>query len=290
MKQKLGAFDFINATFMILFAFLCCYPFFYLVIYSLSTSSLTAIQDIWFLPVGATLRNYGVLMKKPEIWNAFFVSAARAVIGTAITVVCSSFLAYLLSQKELIGRKLFYRMTVITMYLEAGIIPYFIIMKTYGLKNNFLLYVIPSALSAYFIILIKNYIESLPAEMSEAARIDGANHFQLYGKIIFPVCKPVLSAVCVFSAVNQWNSWQDNFYLVRDRSLKTLQLYLVEMMQTLDSTMITDVNMALQHAQRTSSLSMKACIAVITMLPVMLVYPLMQRYFVKGIMLGAVKG
>lgn len=290
MKQKIGVFDVINTTLMVLFAFICCYPFFYLVIYSLSTSSLTAIQDIWFWPVGATFQNYAVLLKKPEIWNAFFISAARAIIGTIITVICSSFLAYLLSQKELIGRKFFYRMTVITMYLEAGLIPYFIIMKTYGLKNSFLLYIIPSAVTAYFVILIKNYIESLPRELNEAALIDGANHFQIYGRVIFPVCKPVLSAVCVFSAVNQWNMWQDNFYLVRDRELKTLQLYLVEMMQTLDSTMITDVNMALQHAQRTSSLSMKACIAVITMLPVMVVYPLMQRYFVKGIMLGAVKG
>lgn len=290
MKPRIGIFDAVNTLIMALFAFICCYPFFYLVIYSISTSSLTAVKDIWFLPVGPTLQNYKVLLRKPEIWNAFMISLARAIIGTAITVVCSSFLAYLLSQRELIGRRFFYRMTVITMYLDAGIIPYFIIMKTYGLKNNFLLYVIPSALSAYFIILIKNYIESLPIEMSEAARVDGANHFQLYGKIIFPVCKPVLSAVCVFSAVNQWNSWQDNFYLVRERSLKTLQLYLVEMMQTLDSTMITDVNMALQQAERTSSLSMKACIAVLTMVPVMLVYPLMQRYFVKGIMLGAVKG
>lgn len=290
MKQKIGVFDWVNTIVLVLIAFVCAYPFYYLIIYSLSNSIEVARNDIWFLPVGFTIENYKVLFRNKDIWQAMFISASRAVLGTMVTLLCSSFLAFLLSQKDLIGRKFFYKMTVITMYLHAGIIPYFIVMKNYGLKNNYLLYIIPGAISAYFVILIKNYIESLPQELSEAAIVDGATYPQLYAKIIMPVCKPVLAAVGVFSAVSQWNSWQDNFYLVRERSLKTLQLYLVEMLQTVDTTLITDINMALEKMNQTSSLSVKACIAVITMLPVMIVYPLLQKYFVKGIMLGSVKG
>lgn len=290
LNKKIGVFDVINVFVLGLVAFLCAYPFYYLIIYSLSNSTEVARTDIWLLPAGFTLYNYEVLLKDPDIWRAFFVSAARTVIGTILTVFCSAFLAYLLTRKELPCRKFFYRMTVLTMYLNAGLIPYFIIMKYYGLKNNFLLYVIPGAIGAYFVILIKTYMESLPSELSEAATVDGAGPFTIFYKVIMPVCKPILASVSVFSAVNQWNSWQDNFYLVRERGLKTLQLYLVEMLSTLDMTLINDVNTALEQMQKTSSLSMKACIAVVTMLPVMLVYPFFQKYFVKGIMIGSVKG
>ena len=290
LNKKIGVFDVINVFVLGLVAFLCAYPFYYLIIYSLSNSTEVARTDIWLLPAGFTLYNYEVLLKDPDIWQAFFVSAARTVIGTVLTVFCSAFLAYLLTRRELPCRKFFYRMTVLTMYLNAGLIPYFIIMKNYGLKNNFLLYVIPGAIGAYFVILIKTYMESLPSELAEAATVDGAGPFTIFYKIIMPVCKPILASVSVFSAVNQWNSWQDNFYLVRERSLKTLQLYLVEMLSTLDMTLINDVNTALEQMQKTSSLSMKACIAVVTMLPVMLVYPFFQKYFVKGIMVGSIKG
>ncbi len=176
------------------------------------------------------------------------------------------------------------------MYLNAGIIPYFIVMKAYGLKNNFLLYILPSAVVAFYVILIKTYIEGIPAELEEAARMDGAGYFTVFTKIIFPVCVPVLATVAVFSAVNQWNSWQDNFYLVRDRNLKTLQLLLLEYLQSMDSTLINDINTAAARANRTSALSMKACISVITMIPIMLVYPFFQKFFVKGILVGSVKG
>ena len=247
-------------------------------------------HGIWLLPAGFTIENYKVLFKDSSILQAALVSASRAVLGTILSIACSSLFAYLLSKKELIGRKIFYRMLVITMYLNAGIIPYFIVMKAYGLKNNYLLYIIPSAVVAFYVILLKTYIEGLPPELEDAAKIDGAGYFRTFVRVIFPVCTPVLATVAVFSAVNQWNSWQDNFYLVQDRNLKTLQLLLLEQLQSIDSTLISDVNMAADRANQTSSLSMKACISVITMLPVMLIYPFFQKFFVKGILLGAVKG
>ena len=289
-RYRIRPFDVCNVLILGAFALLCMYPFYYLIIYSLSNSTQAARQDIWLFPAGFTVENYKVLFRKADILLAAFVSASRAVSGTLITICCSSFFAYLLTKKELIGRKIFYRMLVITMYLNAGIIPYFIVMKAYGLKNNYLLYILPSAVVAFYVILIKTYIEVIPAELEEAARMDGAGYFTVFTKIIFPVCVPVLATVAVFSAVNQWNSWQDNFYLVRDRNLKTLQLLLLEYLQSMDSTLINDINTAAARANRTSALSMKACISVITMIPIMLVYPFFQKFFVKGILVGSVKG
>ncbi|GHU73744.1 hypothetical protein AGMMS49992_13360 [Clostridia bacterium] len=176
------------------------------------------------------------------------------------------------------------------MYINAGLIPYFIIMKSYALNNSYLLYIVPSAISAFYVILIKTYIESLPSALEEAAFIDGASYFKIYMRVIMPVCIPVLASIAVFSAVNQWNAWQDNFYLVRNRQLKTLQLLLLEYLQSMDSTIISDINTASQRANRTSSLSLKTCISVITMLPIMIVYPFLQRFFIKGILIGSVKG
>lgn len=290
LQKRPHIFPIVNCIILGLFALLCTYPFYYLIIYSLSNSTEVARHGIWLLPAGFTIENYKVLFKDNSILQAALVSASRAVLGTILSIACSSLFAYLLSKKELIGRKIFYRMLVITMYLNAGIIPYFIVMKAYGLKNNYLLYIIPSAVVAFYVILLKTYIEGLPPELEDAAKIDGAGYFRTFVRVIFPVCTPVLATVAVFSAVNQWNSWQDNFYLVQDRNLKTLQLLLLEQLQSIDSTLISDVNMAADRANQTSSLSMKACISVITMLPVMLIYPFFQKFFVKGILLGAVKG
>lgn len=288
--HKRTTFDYVNVIILSIFALLCVYPFYYLIIYSLSNSIEAGRHGMWLLPKGFTIENYKYLFRKGEILNATFISAARTVIGTIITLFCSSFYAYVLSKDRLPAKKFLYRMLVITMYLNAGVIPYFIIMKKYHLNNNFLLYVLPSAIGPFYVILIKTYIESLPPALEEAAFIDGAGYFTSYFKIVLPQCKPVLATVAVFSAVNQWNSWQDNFYLVRDRSLKTLQLFLLENLQSMDSTLISDINLAAARASQTSSLSLKTCIAVVTMLPIMLVYPFMQRYFVKGILIGSVKG
>lgn len=288
--KKITVFDVFNVIFFAIFGLLCLYPMYYLVIYSLSNSSAIASNPTWLIPRGFTLRNYAYLFRKPEIINAVFISASRTVLGTLITVFCSSFFAYLLNKKKLIFRKFIYRMLVLTMYLNAGVVPYVILMRTYHLNNSFLLYIIPSAVNAFYVIIIKTYMEGIPDALEEAALLDGAGHFRTYCSVIFPVCLPVIATVVIFSAVGQWNTWQDNFYLVRDRNLKTLQLQLLEYLQTMDQSIVRDVNQAVEKLNRTSSLSLKACISVMSMLPIMVVYPFFQKYFVKGILIGSVKG
>lgn len=226
--KKTTTFDVINITLFVVFALLCAYPLYYLVIYSLSNSTEIARNPAWLLPRGFTLGNYTYLFQKPEILNAVLVSTSRTVLGTIITVFCCSLFAYLLTQKKLVFRRFIYRMLVLTMYLNAGLIPYIIVMRSYHLNNNFLLYILPTAVSAFNVILIKTYMEGLPSSLEEAATIDGAGYFTIFTRVIFPVCLPVVATVAIFSAVSQWNSWQDNFYLVRSRELKTLQLQLLE--------------------------------------------------------------
>lgn len=288
--RRLQSFDYVNILLFSVFAIVCFYPFYYLMIYSVSNSTEVARNTPWLWPRGFTLFNYKMMLTRGEIAQSFLVSSSRAVVGTFLTVVSSSFFAYLLTQRRLAFRRAIYRLLIITMYLNAGLIPYFIVMRTYRLNNSFLLYVLPSAIGAFYVVLAKTFIENLPSAMEEAAKIDGAGHISCFIRVIFPVCKPILATIAIFSAVNQWNAWQDNFYLVRVRELKTMQLQLLEYLQSMDASLLGDINVALERAQRTSSLSLKACVSVITMVPVMIVYPLFQRYFVKGIMIGSVKG
>lgn len=291
-KMSTGSriFDISNYIFLTLFAFICCYPFYYLIIYSLSDSVEAAKGIVLFWPRGLNFITYKTLLVRKDIMTGVFISVSRVILGTGVTMFCSAFFAYLLSKKTLIFRKLMYRMMVITMYLNAGLIPYYITMKNYGFKNNFLLYIIPSAIVPFYVILIKTYMEQLPECMEESAKVDGASYFLIFIRIIMPLSLPVLATVAIYSAVTQWNTWQDNFYLVHSRSLKTLQLLLLDYLQTMNQNIINNVSEASQRAWQVSTTTIQMSISVISMIPILLVYPFLQRYFVKGIMLGAVKG
>ena len=163
-----------------------------------------------------TFTNFISIFNDDKIFHAMGVSLARTVLGTVITVVCTSFMAFLFSQVKLPHKRFFNRFVVITMYFSSGLIPWYLTMTAYGLKNSFLLYIIPSAVNAYYMILIKAYLESLPPSLQESAEIDGAGIITVFFKIVMPLSKPILAAVALFSAVGQWNTWSDNLYLVKN--------------------------------------------------------------------------
>lgn len=290
MKEKLKLFDVLNNLFMIIMLICCIYPFFCLLTTSL-TDPTKPDEWILFLPKNISLRAYAEIFTNNSIVAPLLVSFSRAVFGTIITLTCSSMFAYLITQRELPARKGIYKFLVITMYLNAGMIPWVVTMVNYGLKNNFWVYIIPSALSAFYVILIKTYIESIPAEIEESGRIDGAGFFTLFFRIIIPVSMPILGAVAMFSAVNQWNSWYDNLMLVQDNGLKTLQLMLYQVINNM-SVVMNDPRSAAQASvmNRPSMLSVRSAIAMVTVIPILMVYPFLQKSFTKGIMLGAVKG
>lgn len=283
-------FDTFNTILMIILGLACVYPFYYILIYSIS-DPLEAAKGIALLPKNPTLANYSSIFGDGTILRAFFISALRTVLGGGLTVLCSAFLAYLFTRALLPCRKVLYKFVIMTMYLSSGLIPWYVTMSAYGLKNSFLLYIIPSAVNAFFMILIKTYMESLPPALSESAELDGAGIFAMFFKVILPLCKPVIAAVAVFAAVGQWNSWSDNFFLVKDPNLKTLQLTLYEFFQSTAPSIENMRDTAASMSKRPITLSsIRMSIAVVTVLPIFAVYPFMMKFFVKGIMVGAVKG
>lgn len=302
LKHGLGehVFQTINNFVFVLFTILCVYPFYYLFIISLSNPQEAAKGTIVLLPVGFTLNNYQKIFELKGIAGAFFISASRAVVGTMITVFFSAMFAYGLTKKETIGRKFMYRTAVISMYLNAGLIPWFITMKTLGLKNNYLLYILPGVISPFLLILIKTYIEQISPALEESAIIDGAGYFTIFTRIMLPVSKPVIAAVAVFSAVGQWNAWQDNFFLVGNKNLQTLQLILLNFLRESEtlaqqlSQNSNNVNNATDSLANTKAVltpfSVKTTITMVAAIPIICAYPMMQKYFVRGIMIGAIKG
>lgn len=280
----------INIVVCVLIALAGIYPFYYIAIYSISDPG-KASMGIYLLPAGFSFINYIKIFEADYILNAFFISASRAAAGTAITLLFSSLLAYLVTKKELILRRLIYRLVIITMYLNAGLIPWYMTMKALGLKNNFLLYILPSAVGAFFLILLKTYFEQLPPSVEESAFIDGAGILRTFFQVILPLSLPILAAVAVFSAVGQWNAWSDNLFLVTDTRLKTLQLALYEFLQqNLSEMMSKDNSITNKSSIVVTSMSIKMTISVISIIPIFMVYPLLQKYFIKGILLGAIKG
>lgn len=293
MKKSNGldlVFNICNRIALTIFMIMCIYPFYYVFIYSISIPD-QAVKGVFLLPRGLSLATYQSLFKLNSIVDAFLLSAARTVLGTILTVIGCSLFAYVLTKRELFGRKIFLRITVITLYLNAGLIPWYLTMKALNLNDNFLLYILPTAVSGFNVILIKTFIEQLPASLEESAMIDGAGYLTIFRKIIFPLSKPIIATIAVFSAVGQWNTWQDNYFLVTNPKLQTLQLMLYNYLnQTQNLTSLTLTNANGRAAVMITPESVKMAITIIVTIPIILVYPFMQRYFVKGIMLGAIKG
>ncbi|KWX70529.1 carbohydrate ABC transporter permease [Paenibacillus jilunlii] len=279
-----------------LFAFICVYPFYSIIINTISANDLSAKGEIVFLPKGIHFQNYIDVFKIPGLWNAFVISLGRTVIGTLLTVGASAFLGFMFAQEDMWGKKFWYRFTIITMFFNAGIIPWYLTMRSLHLTNNFLAYILPSIVAPFFIILVKTFVESTPKELQQAASIDGAGTFTIFYKVILPISKPILATVAIFSAVNQWNSFQDTLLLVTDSKLYSLQFILYNYINQASS-LSTMVNLqnagstaiaSLSTKQTTTSIRMTVTIIVVA--PILLVYPIFQRFFVKGIIIGAVKG
>ncbi len=292
ISKGMKAFNVLNYIVMSLYTFLCIYPFYYVIIYSISDPVQAAVKGIYLIPQTLDLTIYQKILERQDLASAYFVSVSRTVIGTFLCVVCSSMFAYLVTKKEMPGRRFIYRFVIITMYLNVGLIPWYLTMRAYNLRNSFLLYIIPGVINAFYIILVKTYIEQLPASMEESASIDGAGFFTVFFRIIMPLSKPIVATITVYCAVAQWNTWQDNYFLVRDARLQTVQLILYNYLNNAAAIATSMRNSPSGSAIPPSITpqSVQMASIVITVLPILIVYPLFQRHFAKGIMLGAIKG
>lgn len=304
-RKKLGeektvgdrVFDFFNYIFFIAFGLICAFPFYYLFINTISNNELVRTGQIKWLPKGIHFDNYSSLLKVHDLGTAGLVSVARTIIGTAVMVLASAFVGYLVTKEKMYCRKFIYRFIVITMYFNAGLIPWYLNMSMLGLTNNFWGYIIPGIVAPFNIILVKTYIESIPRDLEESAEIDGAGYLTIFRKIIFPLSKPILATIAIFGAVGNWNSFTDSMILMSAKpALYTLQYKLyIYLTSTSDlaSLMNSGGGSKISESALNAALNMRTMrltVAMVTILPIILVYPFMQRYFEKGIMIGAVKG
>ena len=198
-------FEVLNYLIFTLFTLACIFPFYYLFINTISNNDMVLKGTINFIPRGIHFGNYLALLNVGDLSTAFLISVARTILGTTLMVMASALVGYLVTKQEMWGRKFWYRFLVITMYFNAGIIPVFLNMQMLGLTNSFWVYIIPGIVAPYNIILVKTYIESIPADLEESASIDGASHMTIFRKIIWPLCKPILATIAIFGAVGHWN-------------------------------------------------------------------------------------
>lgn len=278
-----------------LFTILCVFPFYYLFINTISNNDAVTSGRVNFFPVGFHLNNYIALKDVSDLGSSIIVTIARTVIGTVLMVLVSAWAGYMVTKQKMWKRSFMYRALVITMYFNAGLMPWYMNMMMLGLTGNFMAYIIPGMIAPYNIILVKTYIESIPTSLEESAVIDGANTPTVFTKIILPLSVPILATIAIFGAVGNWNSFQDSLLLMQEKpEMFTLQhrLY-VYLNQSSNLGALVSGSGQLTQAQADTMLSSrvtKYTISMVSIIPILCVYPFMQRFFVKGIMLGAVKG
>ncbi|MFZ2538755.1 MAG: carbohydrate ABC transporter permease [Oscillospiraceae bacterium] len=294
MKKKLTKTDIIlDVTILIFLAvitFITVYPFWNILIVSLNDAQDALRGGLFFWPRKFSLASYEQILSNKEFMASVKVTVARTLIGTPIAVLVTAMCAYAVSRKELVGRKFLNLFFIFTMYFGGGIVPYYMIIKSLGLTDNFLVYVIPGAMGVYNMILIRSYIDTIPEDLFESARLDGANDVIIFFKIILPIAKPILVTVALFVAVTQWNSWFDAYLFTSSQDLKPMQSILVEILNQYQTGDSQSSQMSAAAAGRTTTPdSIRMAATIVSTIPIIIVYPFIQKYFVKGMMIGAVK-
>ncbi|WP_078394377.1 carbohydrate ABC transporter permease [Shouchella patagoniensis] len=303
MKQKASIqlskgdriFNFANYTFLTLVFIATLYPFLNVLAISLNDSTDTVRGGIYIWPREFTLENYRTIFAYDHLLTGFMNSVLRTVIGTVLGVLSSAMVAFTLSRADFHGKKFVSTVLVLTLYFSGGLIPGYMLMRELNLINTFWVYILPGMVNAFNIIIVRSFMDGLPYSLQESAKIDGANDFTIFWRIILPLCTPVLATIALFVAVGQWNAWFDTYlYNSSNPDLTTLQYELMKILQNTTMGASGDPNAfrgvgGEQAAQNVSPESIKMAISMVTIVPILLVYPFLQRFFVQGMTLGAVK-
>ena len=299
-KRKTGpglnrstAFDWINYAVMVLLAFIMIYPLWYCVAGSLNEGMDYLRGGVFLWPRKWTLANYKAVFLDSAILNAFWVTIWKCLVGTVTSVLCTAMVAYAITRPKLRLKKLYIPFIMLTMFFSGGLIPYFILIVDLGLYDSFWVYVIPTMFSAYNMIIIQSFMRELPSELIEAAKLDGASEYRIFFQMILPLSKPVLATIALFTVVTHWNSYFDSMMYTSSQELQTIQLFLKKVIT--DPSVSRGLGSAATIAipDQAATLTpqvVKLATMVVTALPVVCIYPFLQRYFVKGVTVGAVKG
>lgn len=290
-KRQGWVFDTVNTIIMGIVIVIMLFPFLHILAISLNEARDSAAGGIGIWPRIFSTDSFEAVFRYQGILESFLVSAARTIVGTMITLIVTSVASYVMTKKNLVFYKGFYRFFIASMFISGGLIPTFILYKQIGLYNSFLVYVLPGAFSVFYMILFRTYFIQLPKEIEESAFLDGAGELTIFVRIMLPLSLPILATIGLFVAVSQWNSWQDTLFFTSDPKLQTLQFVLMKVLRQAEAaSMAKRTRSLLRNTISITPESIKMAITIVATIPILLVYPFLQKYFVKGIVVGAVKG
>lgn len=278
---------FLTVIFLVTF-----YPFWNILVISLNDATDTLRGNLYFWPRALTFESYRTIFRNPEIWSALKITVLRTVVGTFLSIFCISMLAFALSKRQLLGWKYFSFFFVFTMYFGGGLIPSYMVIKSVGLIDSFWVFIFPGLIGVFLMILVRTFMEQIPGEIEESAKMDGANDLHIFFRVVLPLCVPVLATIGLFLAIGHWNAWYDSYVYTYKPSLKTLQAVLVKILnQFQTASMLSDAQQLAQSSKQVpvSSDSIRMAVTMVATLPIIMVYPFVQKYFVKGMMMGAIK-
>lgn len=283
------AFIICNTIFMILFVFITLYPILNTLALAFNDGTDALRGGIYLWPRKWTMQNFITVLQKDNLITGAYITVARTLLGTVISLLANAIIAFIVSRKRFLFRKQLSLFWVVTMYVNGGMIPTFLVYKGLGLTNSFWVYVVPGMISAFNMLVIRTYMNGLPESLEESAQLDGAGYSTIFLKIISPLCKPVYATVALFVAVGQWNSWFDAMLYNRmDSSLTTLQYELMKLLSSVTNQGASAEAMKNATGSVTPE-TVRAAASILTMLPIICIYPFLQRYFVTGLTLGGVK-
>jgi putative aldouronate transport system permease protein len=292
-KKSIDLFNVFNYTLMIIMGAATLYPFLHVIAISFNDSVDTVRGGITIFPRVFTLDSYKQILTYDGLITGWWISALRTGIGTATGLLCTAMLAYTLSREDYFARKFVTGIFMVTMYVGGGLIPDYMLIRHLHLFNNFMVYIIPGLVGVFNVIVIRSYIDGLPYELQESAKLDGANDLIICFRIVLPLCTPVLSVMALFSAVGHWNSWFDTYlYCNGNPQLTTLQFELQKILQ--QTQILSDGSNPFNKIDpnkhiTVSPKSVQMAMTMVATLPILIVYPFVQNYFVKGMTIGAVK-
>ncbi len=282
--------DIMIGILMLVICFVSLYPVWYTVIISFNDSSDALRGGIYWWPRKFSLESYKTVFQDTTIIRAFMVTVLRTLIGTVTSVFFTAMVGYALSKKHIMGNKFYTILGTITMFFGGGLIPYFITLKNLGLYNNFLVYIIPGLFNFYNMIIFRSFFNELPAGLEESARLDGANDLMIFIRIVIPLSAPVIATIALFNGVGHWNDYFTGVMYINDAELQPIQTYLFRIIASASASKTVVAMPAGVTAQQVSSQSVRLATMVVTTFPIMCVYPFLQKYFVKGMLIGSIKG
>ncbi|MDF2986539.1 MAG: ABC-type sugar transport system, permease component [Eubacterium sp.] len=280
----------INGVALFLIAFITIYPFWHVLMYSISNSQQASAGGLFFLPKGLDFTGYGLVLKQPQLYNAYWNTIARTAFGTLLSVILTAMLAYPLSVPRLRGKKFLCMAIFFTMLFNGGMIPTYLLVNDLHMIDTFWALVIPNAMSAYNLFIMRNYFQSIPASLEESARIDGANPVTILFRIILPISTPTLAAVGMFYGVSNWNAYLDGVLYINSNDLQILQVYLRNLFSSAGSGAVLSGIQGISDAARVTEETLKMVTISVSVIPILIVYPYLQKYYTSGMTTGAVKG